>query len=132
MDFGISLDPSSVPQRHALYDSDEEEGDETEIQQPELVFAPPTQDITQSNTLVVAVETTACLFVRSHFMLTPLCSLEGSTQAVFKGTYFPKSGDKRCVVSEVVRADGGGEVVICLHERSVKSEHINAWAKMVN
>lgn len=131
MEFGISLDPSSVPQRHALYDSDEED-EQVDTQQADFVFQPSTLDSThKNNTLVVAIGQTACIFAKSVFILSPLSTLEASTRGIFQGTYFPKTGEASCLVSELMCADEG-DAVFCLHENSLKPEHVNAWFKKVN
>ncbi len=131
MEFGISLDPSSVPQRHALYDSDEED-EQIDTQQADFVFQPSTLDsIHKNNTLVVAIGQTACIFAKSLFTLSPLSTLEASTRGIFQGTYFPKTGEASCLVSELMCADEG-DAVFCLHENSLKPEHVNAWFKKVN
>lgn len=132
MEFGISLDPSSVPQRHDLYDSDEgdEPGDTHQI--TELTFNPPSlKDIHKNHALVIAIGQIACIFVKSHFVLSPLCSLEASTQTIFKGMYFPKHGDGLCLVSELLNCDGG-DTVFCIHERWLKPEYVNTWSKQVH
>ncbi len=131
MEFGISLDPSSVPQRHALYDSDEEE-EQTESLKANFIFQPPPESVQihKSYSLVVAVGSIPCIFARSHFILSPLLTLEASTRAIFQGMYFPKSSQESCLVSELMNADGG-DVIFCLHEKNLKSEHVNAWSKKV-
>ncbi len=129
MEFGISLDPSSVPQRHALYDSDEE-NEQSDLLKANFVFHSPLDSAHKSHSLVLAVGPTACIFAKSHFVLSLFTTLETTTQTMFQGMYFPKSQEGLCLVSELMGADGG-DVIFCLHEKNLKPEYVNAWSKKV-
>ena len=145
MEFGLYVDPSSLTQRHALYDSEEEEenGKETvDITRSDAGTAP----IKEGGTLIVAVGTTASIFVQSYLAVVdgPLCSLVANSPTVFKGKFFPsprrshadetKSEDSVCV-SEVFAAktnsEEKGSCCVCVHEKNLKPEYCNAWASKV-
>lgn len=133
MEFGISLDPSSVPQRHALYDSDEEEDEQADSLKPDFVIQPlPCPDSKhKSHSLLLAIGPTACIFAKSHFILSPFSTIMASTQTIFQGMYFPKSEKQSCLVSELLYADGG-DVIFCLQENILKVDHVNTWSKKVS
>ncbi len=152
MEFGISLDPLLVAQRHALYDSDEEEEEITgtsdvfSVRSPEA--ATPER---QTRTLLIALGAAAVTFARSHLDLSdqPIFRLLSRTSRVVKGQHFPAHGrtelegdgeeEEVVEVSLAHEAKGkpGGEseeagrFVVCIHEKALKSEYCNLWAAKV-
>ncbi len=147
MDFGISLDPLSVTQRHAVYDSDEEEQEEAEGT-AENFFIRGTSSSSESCTLLIALGQVSVTFVRSFLILEdqPTFLLSSRTSKVVKGLHFPArshegEGGQELPdpVSSVYVArgkqPGSGEeglFLVCTHEKVLKSEYCNLWAAKVN
>lgn len=138
LDFGISLDPSAVTQRHTLYDSDEEE---TEIENIDEIFSVADSDSQKPGcTLILTVGQTASIFARSYFELEtdPVCKVTSKTPTVIKDKYFPSSSDQSTTtISEVYEAKTASgctdEYLVCVHERELKSEYLNIWcSKVIN
>jgi len=128
MEFGISLDHSAVTQRHSLFDSDEED----ELDKPDIVkleFSAPILRKIHTQTLLFAFGQTACVFAKSYFNMSPMHTLNADTQAMFQGSYFPKDNAKPGVVSELFSPEG--DMVVCLHEKNLKLEHVNIWCEKV-
>ena len=145
MEFGLYVDPSSLTQRHALYDSEEEEENGKEAVDITISDA-GTAPIKEGDTLIVAVETTASIFVQSYLAVVdgPVRSLVANSPTVFKGKFFPsprsshadekKSEDPVCV-SEVFAAktnsEEKGSCCVCVHAKPLKPEYCNTWASKV-
>lgn len=142
MDFGISLDPLAVPQRHTLYDSESDEDDEqyrNTIDQLSSVFAiekhekPEIEKFLTGKTVLVGIGTTASVFVRSfvHVRQEPLFSVQTEAGNVLAGKHFP-SGRGREDVTVFYEVEGASEKwVVCAHESELRVEYSNFWTKKV-
>ena len=142
MEFGISLDPLSVTQRHTLHDSDEED----EARAAVAAFSiTPTAGSDGIGTLLVALGQYGVAFVRSFLNLSGQASfqLTSSSSKVVKGLYFPIHGSdseeslpvSTSMVYEARRkgseSDNGGQFMVCTHEQPLNSEYCNLWAAEV-
>ena len=134
--FGISLDPLAVPQRHALYDSDEEQEGEEAGKQGELssvfsVRGDSTRPL-EGKKLAVAVGSTASVFLRSFLRLREetVLSVHAEGDRVSEGRFFPSAGGSQAV-SRLIPVEGGGQWVACVHETVLRVELCNLWAEKV-
>lgn len=140
MDFGISLEASSVIQRHSLEDSDEEE-EESGIDTPQTeYFISPDKTCTlglHGGNLILALGHAASIFVKSFLTLEaiPSCTIKTNSPTVFKDKYFSTS-PKTEVVSEGFVVKGktpeSENFLVCTHEQPLTSLHCNSWCARVS
>lgn len=139
MDFGISLDPLAVPQRHTLYDSESDEEDEhhhDRIGQLRSAFAVGKREKSELLTrkyLLIGIGTTASVFVRSfvHLRKETLFSLQAETEDVLASKQFP-SGKSREDITVFYEVEGAAEKwVVCAHEAELRVEYSNFWTEKV-
>lgn len=143
-EFGISLDPAAVTQRHTLYDSDEEE---EEIEIASGVFSVNLKAPISGGgvALLVAIGQTAAIFARSYFVLDsePLCQITSESSKVLAGRYFESrltahaKEDARVTVQvgevyNAKRKSPGAPFLVCIFENALKSEYCNLWAAKVS
>lgn len=139
MDFGISLDPLAVPQRHTLYDSESDEEDEqhqNRIDQLRSVFTVDKREkseVLTGKSLLVGIGTTAAVFVRSflHLRKEPSFSVKGDTGSVLAGKHFPMGKDKEDVTVVYEVEGAAGKWVVCVHEGELRVEYSNFWTEKV-
>lgn len=138
MDFGISLDPLAVPQRHTLYDSESDEEDEqhqNRVEQLRSVFTVDKGDKSEALTgksLLVGIGTTASVFLRSfvHLQKEPSFSIKGETK-VLAGKHFP-SGKGKEDITDFYEEEGAAEKwVVFVHEAELRVEYSNVWTEKV-
>ena len=140
LDFGISPDPLAVPQRHALYDSDDSEEDEPAVDKapspPHSVFSLENGDTNgqslSGKTLSVGVGSTASLFLKSflHLRETAPFSVRADLDKVFPNRF--SSGRGVGNVSTAFVAEGGREWKVYLHESEIRPELCHLWAEEVS
>ena len=136
MEFGISLDPLAVVQRHALYDSESDEESEQQPQESSEVFTFDGRgkrgDILKGKTLLVAVGGSASVFVRSFVRLReePLLSLQADVGRVEKGSHFPK-GNAIKEITVFRDTEENTELLICTHPTELTIEFCNKWTEKV-
>lgn len=139
MDFGISLDPLAVPQRHTLYDSESDEEDEqhqNRVDQLRSVFAVDKREKSEALTgksLLVGIGTTASVFLRSfvHLQQEPSFSVKSETGKVLAGKHFPSGKDKEDI-TVFYGVEGAAEKwVVCVHEVELRVEYSNVWTEKV-
>ena len=140
LQFGMSLDPYSVPQRHCFYDSDEEQD---EIDEEELSLSiidlPENCPKLKSKLLIIATSTIAAAFIRSHVITdpNPLSSIvTKQSLRAFKGKYFSPSGEQTDhheeTITDVFLLKEKKDVCICIHEQPLREEYCNEWSRKVN
>ena len=134
--FGISLDPLLVTQRHTLDDSEDE--DEEDLQKTPVIFSVVGMVPNSRGTLLMAVGQTPAVFMRSFLDLEKEAAYVVTTETarVVKNSCFPSpSKDLQSVtISEVYAAKrkvAGAPFLVCVHEKSLKSEYGNMWATTV-
>ena len=135
MEFGLSLDALSVPQRHALYDSDEEEEEEKRITSEHsnaFSLACDSPHALRGKTLLLALGTTASVFLRSYLRLREgtVLSLRAEGRAL-RGKPFSGWPGKQLVVSEALCVEGREECVVCVHEKELQLELCSQWVEKV-
>jgi hypothetical protein len=134
MDFGISLDPLAVSQRHALYDSDSED-EEDESQRPADSGGKRSSDFLTGRPLLIGVGSTASLFVRSFVCLgdAPSLSLPSEPVARGKGSQFvdDRRGPHEVAAVEFYVAEGNGEWVASVQPALQRAEYSNRWTEKV-
>ena len=133
MEFGLSLDALSVPQRHAFYDSDEEEEEEKRItSQLSNPFACDPPHALRGKTLLLALGTTASVFLRSYLCLREgtVFSLRAEGRAL-RGKPFSGGAGEQLVVSEGLCVYGREECVVCVHEKELQLELCSQWVEKV-
>lgn len=138
MDFGISLDPASVTQRHCFEDSDEDE-DESARNETEQFITPENQSagLAPEANLIIAMGQPASIFARSYLSLDPLpsCRISAHSHTVFKDRYFSSRGHTHNVVSEGFDVKCKGSEIekfhLCIHENQLNSQHCNSWCTKV-
>jgi hypothetical protein len=137
MDFGMSLDPLSVPQRHTLYDSDSDE--EREQQEPQTdsdeFTLEPSGDLAAhlaGKALLVGVGATASAFLRSFVCLSnePSFTVQADAETVGKGAHFRK-GKQRIATAIHSTVGGAGSWVACAHPGELRPEYCNRWTEKV-
>ena len=135
LDYGISLDPLAVPQRHFL--EEDSDGEEEIKVEPELTF-PATAELGRSSNVILAIGLAASIFTRSFLNTlhdSPYQILSDSVE-VFKDKSFPTSSDKvkdYHKVSEIfgLESKGGKTYSLCVQELQVKSQHCHNWCSKV-
>lgn len=146
MEFGLYVDPAVVTQRHALYDSDEEDV-ETEKEEINISFSDCRSSIAEGGTLLIAVGLTTSIFVQSYPVLESesCCSILANSETIFKDKYFPSGSQERkgsrddlTRLSEVYGVKNGasgtrsrGNCFVCVHEKPLKADYCNMWASKV-
>ena len=139
MEFGLSLDPLAVPQRHTLYDSESEE--ETEPQPQSELDSALVVDGRSTNfeegflagkRLLVAVGSSASVFVRSFIRLRgeSLCSVRADAAKVQKGKHF-SSGNGTEEITQFHEVEGNTEWAVCYHDTELRLEYCNLWTEKV-
>lgn len=140
MDFGISLDPLAVPQRHTLYDSEsdsESEQQQSKADEHSSVFAVDGRGVIADGkcltgkTLLVAVGSTASAFVKSfvHLREETLFSVRADAE-VQRGKLF-SSGKGEKDISLCYEVEATAEWVVCAHETELRIEYCNFWTEKV-
>ncbi len=145
MDFGISLDPSSVSQRHCLEDSDEEDEDSKESETAGNVgeaFKLPDQreQLPPAANLIIAIGHPAVVFTKIYLDLEalPSCTISTDVLTVFKDKHFTTGsyhqGDEY-IVSEgfEIKCTGSDleRYLLCTHEQLLNSQYCNLWCSKV-
>ena len=134
MDFGISLDPLAVPQRHTLDDSESDEESEQQLQVETEVFTVgecgKNKPSLEGKAVLVGVGGTASLFLRSFLSLReePAFSLRteaDKTQEVFIG-----KGTLRDVTA-FHDVEGASSCIACVHGAELRLEYCNHWTEKV-
>ena len=136
--FGISLDSSAVIQRHTLYDSEEEEDEDTECQKPtfmKFVFNIAGR-ITVGTPLIITIGQPASIFVKSHFILKP------QPQSVLISNTCAAGGDESGLVGSATdqgkvypaeaRNGENAETQFYVHHKNLKPEFVNVWCAEVS
>ena len=137
-DIGIALD---VTQRHALYDSDEEEETEENVSGCFSVSSETQLQGLSECTLLIAVGQTAAIFTKSNLILEPepFSVIAANSLKGLKDKYFAEKGvleeGEVLPVSELYRArkksTNSRPVLVCIHEQSLNSEYCNPWSQKV-
>ena len=140
-ELGIFLDPSTVTQRHALYDSDEEEETEENVSGCFSTSAETQLQELSKCTLLIAVGQTAAIFTKSYLVLDPdPCSIiTTNSPKALKNKYFAEKGvlaeGEVLPVGELYRvkkkSTSSGPIIICIHEQPLSSEYCNPWSQKV-
>ena len=140
MEFGLSLDPLSVPQRHTLYDSESDEEKEPQPQSElDSVFAVDGRNTNVEERfltgkgLVVAVGSFASVFVRSFVRLRTelLCSVRADAGKVQRGKHF-SCGSGAEEITHFHEVEGNAEWVVCSHDKELRIEYCNSWTEKVH
>ena len=129
LDFGISLDPSAVLQRHSLQDSDDEE----EERQIELIAIPFTPAARRSR-VIFAFGTAASIFTNSYFTIhdAPTYQIRSDCITVYKEKSFPSCKKEKPVLSEVFDVHCTNESFsLCVHVSELKSIYCQSWCSLV-
>ena len=130
--FGLSLDPSAVPQRHCFYESDEEE-EETD-QQPLFKFS-RREDAVKTSCLILCTSATASAFIRSHLCVEeePFATISCvSRSKILEGHQFDSGQlDSSDQVTSFYWTKGKNAVV-CSHEQGLNADVCNAWSDLVS
>lgn len=142
MEFGISLDASSVPQRHCLEDSEEEEDDEVDIdhEQTQIFIS---SDVARSSpsraNLILALGQSAAVFIKSYLNIEPVPSyrVETNSHMVFKDKHFPTNTEGQTnAVSEGFevgcKSSENEKFFACIHEQQLNSQHCILWCAKVS
>ena len=138
-DFGISLDPSAIPHRHTLEDSDEENGIKDEA---ELILSPSTATLVklgQSSYAIFAFGHAASIFATSFFTVIhdTLCQILSDSVTVFKDKSFPvvrcEHNEGRHVISKMfgIESKDCKTFSLCVHESRMKSQYCHNWCSKV-
>lgn len=140
MDFGISLDPSLVTQRHSLEDSsDEENVENTRDYDISKTFCISNHEyLSKGPNLIIAVGQAPSIFVKSHFKLDslPLSRITANSAAVFRDKHFPAdTHNSDCIVSEMFDISSKDSITekftLFIHEQQLKSQYCNVWCAKV-
>ena len=138
LQFGLSLDPYSIPQRHCFYDSDEEEQDSN---QEFISISGNPQCIT--NLLIISTSKIAGAFLKSHVMLNPLDPVSVITcrQPVktlkgrcFYGNKERDMGDideEQVKLAELYETAGQSDVSVCVMTDNLKEDFCNELSRKV-
>lgn len=136
MDFGISLDPSSVAQRHCLEDSDEEEEDDIKSDGNEAdIFTVPEKTSSGSgpgvNTVIFTIGLPASIFIKSYLNPESIPSFKTTTNfpTVFKDKFFTTSTPQ--TVDEVFEVQNKG-FRVCVHKQQLTPQHCSLWCDRVS
>lgn len=145
MDFGISLDPSAVAQRHCLEDSDEEEEDEVDIKSDGNeadIFTVPEKPCTDLgpgvNIVIFTIGLPASIFIKSYLNLESIPSFKVTTSfpTVFKDKFFTTSAPQPQTVDEVFEVQNKGgkseKFLVCVHKQQLTPQHCNLWCNRVS
>ena len=139
MEFGLSLDPLAVPQRHTLYDSESDEEKEPQTQSElDSVFAVDGRSTNVEERfltgkgLVIAVGSSASVFVRSFVRLRAelLCSVRADAGRVQRGKHF-SNGSGAEEITQFHEVEGNAEWVVCSHDKELRIEYCNLWTEKV-
>lgn len=128
-DFGITLDPTYILQRHTLEDSDEEETEKN----ADFVIVPGTSSRLDSS-LIFAFGTPASIFANSYLKLenSPVHEIKSSHITVYKDKAFPVSDKEEIVVSEIFNVEcREGSCSVCIHKSELKSVYCQEWCSLV-
>ena len=135
-EFGITLDSSRVPWRHALYDSEDEEDEHTNSKDLfyfDVVFEGKKFD---AATLIVCVGTLASDFAVSHLLqrgTQPSYTLCTNIRSAVYPRYseVPEKGEGDKVVSSFYEQREDGNRVVVVHSKELKRGMEMAWAEKV-
>ena len=139
MDFGISLDPSSVAQRHCLEDSDEEEEDDIKSggNEADIFTLPETCNLGPGvNIVIFTIGLPASIFIKSYLNeLIPSFKITTNFPTVFKDKFFTTSTPQ--TVDEVFEVQSKGEkseekFLVCVHKQQLTPQHCNLWCNSVS
>ena len=140
-DLGIFLDPSTLTQRHALYDSDEEEEAEENVSGCFSISAETQLQGLSECTFLIAVGQTAVIFTKSYLVLDPdpFSIITTNSPKALKNKYFVEKGvlaeGEVLPVSELYRVKkkttSSGPIIVCIHEQPLSSEYCNPWSQKV-
>lgn len=128
-DFGITLDPTSILQRHSLEDSDDEDAEKN----AEFAIVPGTPSVSSSK-VIFAFGTAASVFASSYFKLEnlPAQQIKSGHITVYKDKSFPTTGKENPVVSEVYNVECSKETCsLCIHKSELKSVYCQEWCSLV-
>ena len=141
-DLGIVLDPYTVTQRHALYDSDEEEETEENVSGCFSISSETQLQELSGCTLLIAVGQIAAIFTKSYLILEPepFSVITTNSLKALKDKYFAEKGvlaeGEVLPVSELYRARkrsaSSRPVLVCIHEQPLNSEYCNPWSQKVH
>ena len=137
MDFGISLDPLAVSQRHELYDSESEEEEDETGEQNRADPAPEegSGDFITGRSLIIGLGSTASVFVRSFVCLreSPSLSLPAEAAEIRAGEKNAQSGHEREEIAavELYETQGNSQWVVCAHSKELRAENCNRWTEKV-
>ena len=137
MDFGISLDPLDVAQRHSLYDSESEEESEQEHQNETDVFTVDgrgeDRNFLAGRGLLLAFGSTASVFARSFVRLReePFLSLQADASRAKRGTNFPRGKGAKNITHFQYTEEEDPKWIVCVHDTELLVEHCNHWAEKV-
>ena len=138
LQFGLSLDPYSIPQRHCFYDSDEEEQDSN---QEFISISGNPQRIT--NLLIISTTKIAGAFFKSHLMLNPLNPVSVITcrQPVqtLKGRCFydnkerdmSDKDEEQVKLAELYETAGQSDISVCVMTDNLKEDFCNELSRKV-
>ena len=139
LQFGLSLDPSVVPQRHCFYDSDEEDAEsDADGGNAHLLTFSGAKNSFKTPLLLVCTSPVSSAFARCFFSVKKerfaAISCTSASEAL-QGRYFsaPRPPDRPSeaeLVTTFLNSEGEAAVV-CAQEQQLKIELCNAWAEMV-
>lgn len=137
MDFGISLDPLAVPQRHTLYDSESDEEREKQHQNEREAFAVCENESGGASltgkVILVGVGSTASIFVQSFVSLREeqAFSLKADIDKVQKGRGFLPGKEAVRDVTVFHCLTDTSSWLACLHATELGAEFCNRWTEKV-
>lgn len=135
-EFGITLDSSRVPWRHALYDSEDEEDDHPNSKDPFYFDGVFERKKFDAASLIVCVGTLASDFALSHLLqrgTQPSYTLCTSIRSSVYPRYseVPEKGEGDKAVSSFYEQGGDGNRVVVVHSKELKRGMEMAWAEKV-
>ena len=138
------LDFFPAPQRHTLYDDEEEEAEGDRLDKKDSLFAVSSSSalLKRGGAILIAIGKASAVFARSRLVLQtlkPSCILTSNSGDVFKDAYFPaEKVSRECnevTVSELYEAKAVAveerSAYVCIHDRELRSECCNVWAEKV-
>jgi hypothetical protein len=139
LEFGLSLDPYSVPQRHCFYDSDDEE-DEGEGDGLDCTFVSMSPNVSDPiKLLIVCTSEITGAFIKTHVMLDhpPLSILNCNTKpskALKRCLFQSEDSDKDTIPYKLgemysVTSHSNTLVYFCLDY--LKEDYCNEWSRKI-
>jgi hypothetical protein len=142
MDFGISLDASSVSQRHCFEDSEDSDEDEVDTEQTHIFTSPnggARDSVLRGTNLIIAIGLSPSIFIKSYLNLKLVSSytVATNTPALFKDRHFSSSTESPTMtVSEGFevgcRSPESEVFLACTHEQQLNSKYCNLWCAKVS